>query len=79
MSNNHTYTDPDGNVYESYEAYCNDPDLDMDLIQVKLSKVMNASKDYTADAKSSFVKICDKIFESDEEQEAYCKEHNIPF
>ena len=45
----------------------------------KLSKVMNASKDYTADAKSSFVKICDKIFESDEEQEAYCKEHNIPF
>lgn len=45
----------------------------------KLSKVMNASKDYTADAKSSFIKICDKIFESDEEQEAYCKEHNIPF
>lgn len=45
----------------------------------KLSKVMNASKDYTADAKSSFEKICDKIFESDEEQEAYCKEHNIPF
>lgn len=45
----------------------------------KLSKVMNASKDYTADAKNSFEKICDKIFESDEEQEAYCKEHNIPF
>lgn len=45
----------------------------------KLSKVMNASKDYTADARSSFEKICDKIFESDEEQEAYCKEHNIPF
>lgn len=32
----HTYTDPDGNEYESYEAYCNSPDLDMDLIQVKL-------------------------------------------
>lgn len=45
----------------------------------KLSKVMNASKDYTADARNSFEKICDKIFESDEEQEAYCKEHNIPF
>ncbi len=45
----------------------------------KLSKVMNASKDYTADAKNSFEKICDKIFESDEEQDAYCKEHNIPF
>ena len=45
----------------------------------KLSKVMNASKDYTADARNSFEKICDKIFESDEEQEQYCKEHNIPF
>lgn len=30
------YTDSDGNVYESYEAYCNSPDLDMDLIQLKL-------------------------------------------
>lgn len=45
----------------------------------KLSKVMNASKEYTADARSSFEKICDKVFESDEEQEAYCKDHNIPF
>lgn len=45
----------------------------------KLSKVMAATNDYTADAKNSFEKICDKIFESDEEQEAYCKEHNIPF
>lgn len=45
----------------------------------KLSKVMNASKDYTADARNSFEKICDKIFESDEEQENYCKEYNIPF
>ena len=45
----------------------------------KLSKVMNASKDYTADARQSFERICDKIFESDEEQEHYCKEHNIPF
>lgn len=45
----------------------------------KLSKVMNASKDYTADARNSFEKICDKIFETDEELENYCKEHNIPF
>lgn len=45
----------------------------------KLSKVINAQKDYTADARASFEKICDKIFVSDEEQEAYCKEHNIPF
>ena len=45
----------------------------------KLSKVMNASKEYTSDAKNSFEKICDRIFESDEELEKYCKEHNIPF
>lgn len=45
----------------------------------KLSKVMNASKDYTPDAKNSFEKICDKIFGSDEELDTYCKEHNIPF
>ena len=45
----------------------------------KLSKVMNAAKDYTVDAKNSFEKICDKIIESDEELETYCKEHNIPF
>ena len=40
---------------------------------------MNAAKDYTADAKLSFEKICDKIFETDEELEAYCKDNNIPF
>ena len=45
----------------------------------KLSKVMNASKDYTSDAKLSFEKICDKIFETDDELEQYCKDHNIPF
>ena len=45
----------------------------------KLSKVMNASKDYTDDAKQSFIKICDKIFDSDDDLEKYCKEYNIPF
>ena len=45
----------------------------------KLSKVMNASRDYTTDAKNSFERICDRIFDSDEELDAYCKEHNIPF
>ena len=45
----------------------------------KLSKVMNASKEYTSDARNSFEKICDKIFDADEEIEKYCKEHNIPF
>ena len=27
---------PDGTIYPSYEAYCNDPDLDSDIIQCKL-------------------------------------------
>ena len=45
----------------------------------KLSKVLNAAKDYTTDAKQSFEKICDKIFETDEELEKYCIDHNIPF
>ena len=31
-----SYIDPDGNVYESYEAYCNSPDLDAYTIMLKL-------------------------------------------
>ena len=31
-----TYIDPDGNVYESYDAYCNSPDLDMYSVMLKL-------------------------------------------
>ena len=30
------YIDPEGNVYESYEAYCNTPDLDSYTIMLKL-------------------------------------------
>ena len=45
----------------------------------KISKVLNAPEKYVKEAKDSFESICDKIFESDEEQEKYCKEHNIPF
>lgn len=45
----------------------------------KISKVLNAPEKYIKEAKDSFESICDKIFESDEEQERYCKEHNIPF
>lgn len=30
------YIDPDGNVYESYDAYCNSPDLDDYTIMLKL-------------------------------------------
>ncbi|MDO4187321.1 MAG: hypothetical protein Q4D30_12710 [Bacteroidales bacterium] len=57
----------------------NNLNSDFCVFITKLSKVMNASKDYTTDARLSFEKICDRIFESDEELEEYCKEHNIPF
>ena len=30
------YTDSDGNVYESYEAYCNSPDLDTYTVMLYL-------------------------------------------
>lgn len=45
----------------------------------KISKVLNAPEKYIKEAKDSFESTCDKIFESDDEQERYCKEHNIPF
>lgn len=57
----------------------NNLNKDFCTFTTKLSKVLNASKDYTGDAKQSLIKECDKIFESDEELERYCKEHNIPF
>ncbi len=34
--NKHPFTDSDGNVYESYEAYCNSPDLDPYTVMLKL-------------------------------------------
>lgn len=64
--------------YNTIEKLCNlNPDFSTFI--AKLSKVINASKEYTSDARLSFEKNCDKIFESDEEIENYCKEHNIPF
>ncbi len=45
----------------------------------KLAKVLHASKDYTDVARDALIAICDKVFETDEEIEKYCKEHNIPF
>ena len=30
------YFDPDGSVFESYEAYCNSPDLDVYTVMLKL-------------------------------------------
>ena len=33
---NEQFIAPDGGVYESYEAYCNSPDLDTDIVQSKL-------------------------------------------
>mgnify|MGYP006874697528 CR=1 FL=1 len=57
----------------------NNLNKDFNEFIAKLSKVINATKEYTVDVKSSFVKICDSIFKSDEEFEDYCKSHNIPF
>ncbi len=57
----------------------NNLNKDFCLFITKISRIMNASKDYTADAKRSFELICDKIFETDDEMEEYCREHNIPF
>ena len=45
----------------------------------KLAKVLHASKEYTEVARDALIAICDKVFETDEEIEVYCKEHNIPF
>ena len=36
MPSNSKYTDSEGNVYNSYEDYCNSPDLDSDLVVIKL-------------------------------------------
>ena len=36
MNQNRPYTDSDGNVYDSYEAYCNSPDLDSYTVMLKL-------------------------------------------
>ena len=44
-----------------------------------LTKYLNAPKNYVSDAKRTFVDICDKVFHTDDEITAYCKEHNIPF
>lgn len=45
----------------------------------KISRVLNAPERYIKEVKDAFESICDKIFISDEEQEQYCKEHNIPY
>ena len=45
----------------------------------KMSKVLNATHEFTTEARESFERVCDKIFESDEEMENYCKEQGIPF
>lgn len=45
----------------------------------KLSKYLHAGKEYAAESKASFEKICDEIFANPSEVEDYCKAHNIPF
>jgi len=64
--------------YNTIEKLCNlNPEFSMFI--AKLSKVINSSKEYTGDVRLSFEKSCDKIFESDEEIENYCKDNSIPF
>ena len=42
-----TYIDSDGNVYDSYKAYCNSPDLDSYTVMLKLhSGVRTPQNDY---------------------------------
>ena len=36
MADYNHYIAPDGREYQSYAAYCNDPDLDTDIIQSML-------------------------------------------
>lgn len=43
-----------------------------------LSKVLNAPKNYTKDAKRTFEDCCDPIFTDDGVIEDYCKQHHIP-
>ena len=43
-----------------------------------LSKVLNAPKNYTKDAKRTFEDCCDPIFTDDGVIEDYCKLHHIP-
>ena len=45
----------------------------------QLSKVLNATKDYTAVSKQSFINGCDEVFKTDEELEDYCKTKGIPY
>lgn len=44
----------------------------------KLSKYLNAPKNYTTDSKRTFEDCCDDIFNSEDEVDEYCKAHNIP-
>lgn len=44
----------------------------------KINLLLNASKNYVPGALSELQKVCDKVFESDDEIDTYCKEKNIP-
>ena len=57
----------------------NNLNSDFSLFITRLARVMNATKEYTEDAKQSFKSICDEIFKNDIELEQHCKDNNIPF
>lgn len=50
-----------------------------ELFIKNLAVVVAAGKDYATAAKDSFVKLCDGVFTTNDEIEAYCVERNIPF
>lgn len=45
----------------------------------EVSNVINAPQNYSSGAKLSLEKICDKIFDNDNEIEDYCKKNGIPY
>lgn len=62
--------------YRTIEKLTANPNFE-DFIS-KLSKYLNAPKNYTTDAKRTFEYCCDEIFNNREEIEDYCNSHNIP-
>lgn len=52
---------------------------DVNIFIEKLNLVLNAAKGYAKGAQSELERICDEVFQTDEEIEQYCTEKNIPF
>lgn len=64
--------------YDTIDKLCR-ANSDFSTFISKVSKVILASRDYTADSKRSFISICDPILENEGEIDKYCEDNNIPF